>query len=71
MLTGFCDGFFGNYEKDDECDIYKVITTAWFDSIKSLKEAIKQMENQEWFFNLDSTILLNGTYIFCDGEWKY
>lgn len=68
-ITGFSDGGCGSYEKDEECDVWKIIVTGYFSSLENLKEEIKIMSKYKWLFLSDSCILSDGDYIFSDGEW--
>lgn len=68
-ITGFTDGGFGSYEKDSECDVWKIITSAYFDTIEDLKSEIESMKKYKWFFYYDSHIMLDGEYLFSDGQW--
>ena len=68
-ITGFSDGYFDSYEEDEEGGVWKIITSAWFETVGDLKNAMKKMERYKWFFNTNSSILLNGEYLYSDGEW--
>ena len=68
-VTGFSDGYFDSYEEDEEGGIWKVITTAWFENVDELKKAMKKMEKYKWFFSSDSSLLLDGEYLYVDGRW--
>lgn len=68
-VTWFSDGYFDSYEEDEEGGIWKVITTAWFENVFELKKAMKKMEKYKWFFSSDSSLLLNGEYLYVDGRW--
>lgn len=68
-VTGFSDGYFDSFEEDEEGCIWKVITTAWFKNIEELKRAMKKMEKYKWFFFSDSSLLLDGEYLYVDGRW--
>ena len=68
-VTGFSDGYFDSYEEYEECGIWKVITTAWFKNIDELKKAMKKMEKYKWFYSSDSSLLLDGEYLYVDGVW--
>ena len=68
-ITGFSDGHFDSYEEDEEGGIWKVITKAWFKNIDELKNAMKIMEKYNWFYSSDSSLLLNGEYLYVDGRW--
>jgi hypothetical protein len=67
LLTGFSDGMYDYSEEDG--GIWKVITTAHFDSINELKQAIKKAEKFSWLYLRDSWILFEGEDLFSDGEW--
>lgn len=67
--TGFSTGSFDAYEKDEDGGIWKVITTAWFKNVDELKKAMKKMEKYKWFFSSDSSLLLDGEYLYVDGGW--
>jgi hypothetical protein len=69
IITGFSDGFFDSYEEDDEGGIWKTISSAWFPTVKELKSALKKMKKYSWLFLSNSSIMLNGEYLFCDGKW--
>lgn len=69
-ITGFSDGFFESHEEDEEGGIWKVITTASFENVNELKKAIGKMEKYKWFFSSDSSLLLEGEYLYVDGRWK-
>lgn len=68
-ITGFSDGGCGSYEKDSECDVWKIITSEYFDTIEDLKSVIENMRKYKWFFYFDSHIMLDGDYLFSDGKW--
>ena len=68
-ITGFSDGGCGSCEKDEECDVWKVIVTGYFSSLENLKEKIKIMSKYKWLFLSDSCILSDGDYIFSHDEW--
>lgn len=68
-VTGFSDGYFDSYEEDDEGGIWKVITTASFDTVAELKAAIEKMRKYNWFFYHDSYLMLDSNYLFSDGKW--
>ena len=68
-ITGFSDGYFDSYEEDEDGGIWKVITTAWFKNVDELKKAMKKMEKYKWFFSSDSSLLLDGEYLYVDGRW--
>lgn len=68
-ITGFSDGGCGSYEKDSECDVWKIITSEYFDTVEDLKSVIESMRKYKWFFYFDSHIMLDGDYLFSDGKW--
>lgn len=68
-ITGFSDGYFDSYEEDDGGGVWKVITTACFENVDELKNAMNNMKKYKWFFYSDSSILLDGEYIYSDGKW--
>jgi hypothetical protein len=63
-------GFSGDsFEKDFEFDVWKVITTAYFNDFEELKLSIKKMQEYEWLLLSDSHILIDDEYLFSAGEW--
>lgn len=68
-ITGFSDGCFDSYEEDMDGGIWKIITTGYFVTVQDLKDAIKKMEKYNWLYFLDTSIMLEGEYIYCDGKW--
>ncbi len=68
-MTRFSDGGCGSYEKDEECDVWKIIVTGYFSSLEELKEELKTMSKYKWLFLLDSCILSDGDYMFSGGTW--
>ena len=68
-ITGFSDGMFDSFEEDEEGGVWKIITTAHFEDVDSIKKVLGKMKKYNWLFLSDSYILLDGTYLFCDGEW--
>lgn len=68
-ITRFSDGGFDSYEQDEDGGCWKIITTAYFETVEDLKAAIKKMEKYNWFFLYDASIMLDGEYLYCDGKW--
>lgn len=68
-IAGFSDGGFGSYEEDEEGGCWRIITTAHFETVDELKTAVKKMEKYSWIYLFDTSILLNGEYLYCDGKW--
>ena len=68
-LTGFSDGMFDSYQEDEEGGIWKTISQAEFKSVDELKKTVIAMKKYNWLFLSDSSILFEGSEIFCNGRW--
>ncbi len=68
-LTGFSTGGFDSYEKCDGGGAWRIITTAEFENLEAVKAAFQKVIKFKWFFDLDSSLLINGKEIYCDGRW--
>ncbi len=68
-ITGFSDGMFDSFEEDEDGGIWKIITTAWFENVDEIKNALGKMKKYNWLFLSDSSILFDGKEIYCDGRW--
>lgn len=68
-ITGFSDGGFDSYEQDEDGGSWKIITTAFFETIEDLKNAIKKMEKYNWLYLLDTSIMFDSEYLYCEGKW--
>jgi|688.fasta_scaffold1346076_1 hypothetical protein len=68
-ITGFSDGGCGSYEEDNECGVWRIIVTGYFNDLEELKLVIKKMEKYKWLFLSDSHILFEDDYLFSSGKW--
>jgi hypothetical protein len=68
-ITGFSDGGCGSYEEDNECGVWRIIVTGYFNDLEELKLVIKKMEKHNWLFLSDSHILFEDNYLFSSGAW--
>jgi len=68
---GFNIGLLASYEKDVDADIWKTITVGYFQEMKDLKETIEEMKKYDWLNLSDSSMLLDGQYIFSSGDWVH
>jgi len=68
-LTGFTTDNFDAYEEDEDGGVWKVITTAHFNNVDEIKKALEKMRRHKWLYLLDSTLLLEGKELYCDGRW--
>lgn len=69
-ISEFCDVGFDSWEEYEEGGLYRLILSAYYPDVASIKKAWEEMtEKYEWLFKEDSSILFEGLELWSDGKW--
>jgi DNA modification methylase len=66
--SGFYTAGDDSYEKPAR-GIYRIITMGVFESMGEIEKAMNDLLKHHWFYANDSSLLIDGKEIYCDGKW--